>query len=224
MTMKMDLTGKRFGKLTAISENGRTKDGAVKWLCQCDCGNKSIVRATVLKRGITVSCGCIKSDILRKKVTTHGLSKTAEYETWCGMRKRCLNKNTATYSYYGGRGITICERWNIFENFLSDMGTKPHGNYSIERIDVNGNYEPGNCKWASPTEQARNTRKRKDGKNVTVGVSWHKATHKYMAYIVVNGKPVYLGVFVSIDEAAKARKSAELKYWGKEPKEELCAK
>lgn len=219
MTIKMELAGKRFGKLIVVSENGRSNDQRVIWNCLCDCGKLTTVRSTHLKRGTIKSCGCLRNETSKRINTTHGKSKTAEYEVWGGMIKRCRNEKSTGYPDYGGRGITVCDRWNDFENFLEDMGLRPSPFHSIERKDVNGNYEPENCKWATKTEQSRNTRKRKDGKNIIVGVSWHKGTQKYMAYIAVNGKPIYLGVFASIKDAAAARKSAELKYWGEIPKE-----
>lgn len=219
---KLNLQGMKFGRLLVVSEHGRSKDSRVLWKCMCDCGKETIVQASHLKSGRIKSCGCLRNETSKKVNITHGKSKTPEYKTWCGMIKRCQNRNCTGYSDYGGRGIAVCERWLKFENFLEDMGMRPSKYHSIERKNVNGNYEPDNCKWASPTEQSRNTRKRKDGENLVVGVSWHKATKKYMAYITVNGKSIYLGVFPSIEEATKARKAAELKYWGKFPEEKLC--
>ncbi len=219
---KSSLQGLKFGRLLVVSEHGRSNDNKVVWNCLCDCGKTANVRSTHLKGGRVKSCGCLRNDTSRAINITHGKSKTPEYEIWCGMIKRCRNKKSTGYPHYGGRGIVVCGRWDTFENFLADMGTRPDPTYSIERLDNNGNYEPYNCKWATPAEQSRNTRKRKDGKNAVVGVSWHKATQKYMAHIAVKGKPIYLGVFTSIEDAAKARKFAEQKYWGDMPKEGLC--
>lgn len=213
--MKINLGGKKFGRLLVISEAGRNHDSRVLWNCLCDCGKTKIVLSSHLLRGAIRSCNCLRDETVRR-ARTHGYSRTPIYEIWCGMIKRCRNPKTQFYPYYGGRGIKVCERWDRFENFLEDMGQRPSPLHSIDRKDVNGNYEPGNCEWSTATKQARNTRKRKDGKNIVVGVSWHKATNKYMAYIAVNGKPFYLGIYQSIEEAAEVRRQAEITYWGKE--------
>src|SRR5271155_3606778 len=129
-----DITGMRSGLLVAQWPCGRVKSN-VYWLCLCQCGQLSLVHTGNF--GTTVSCGCFK----RTCVTTHNLSKTPTYSTWKAMIKRCENKNASNYSYYGGRGIKVCERWrNSFADFLYDMGKKPEGT-SIERKDNNGNYE-----------------------------------------------------------------------------------
>jgi len=219
---KSNLQGMKFGRLLVVSEYGRNNRKNVIWNCLCDCGKMSTVISNHLTKGNIKSCGCLSAEKAKSRMTTHGKSKTPEYEIWCGMIKRCLNENNKSYVNYGGRGISVCERWGHFENFLADMGPRPSQYHSLERKEVDGNYNPENCKWATRTEQARNTRKRKDGKNIVVGVSWHKATGKYMAYIAVNKKPIYLGIFPSIEEASVARKAAETKYWGKPGKEELC--
>ncbi len=212
---KVGLTGQRFGMLEVVSENGRApKSGAVLWLCKCDCGNTTVVTGGNLRAGITHSCGCYRKEHAREAMTTHGGTYKPEYSPWKAMRKRCSNKNDIHFYLYGGRGIKVCDRWNKFDNFLEDMGSRPSKKHSIERMNPNGNYEPSNCKWATPIEQARNTRKR-EGTKVT-GVSWHKHTNKYMARISVDSKEIYLGVFNSIEEAASARSEAEIKYWGKE--------
>jgi len=216
MSGKMNLQGMKFGRLLVVSENGRGNDKRVLWNCLCDCGKSAAVRSTHLKRGSIKSCGCLRVETSTKRATTHGKSKAPEYEVWCSMIKRCRNKKSTGYPDYGGRGITVCERWNRFENFIEDMGPRPSQFHSIDREEVNGNYEPGNCKWATPAEQSRNTRKRKDGANAIVGVSWSKAAKKYAAYIAVDGKAIHLGVFPSVEVAAEARRLAEVKYWGKE--------
>lgn len=145
----IDLTGQRFGKLTVIRDDGR-KWGQVYWLCECDCGNITHVSSRCLRLGQSKSCGCL--------VRTHGLSGTPEHRTWIRIHQRCYNPHNDNYAEYGGRGIVVDSRWSTFEQFYADMGPKPSSNHSIERMNVNGNYGPDNCCWATPMEQARNRR------------------------------------------------------------------
>ena len=164
MAKLKDISGKRYGNLVVLEHwesisNGKTH----KWLCRCDCGETKTVDSNNLKSGRTVSCGCINRKIAsetRKRYKTHGSSFTPEYRTWLGMKTRCHNENDPNYVYYGARGIKVCSSWkDSFENFYEDMGERPSDNHSIDRIDVNGDYEPGNCRWATASEQRRNTRK-----------------------------------------------------------------
>lgn len=150
----VDLTGKRFHKLIVIAraKNRVSPGGQIKtyWDCVCDCGIKTVVYAYSLKSGKQKSCGC-------KKVK-HKKSRTRIHKIWINMRYRCLSKDSKFYMNYGGRGITICDRWLKFENFYSDMGEPPSKEHSIDRVNNNGNYEPNNCRWATSEEQTRNTR------------------------------------------------------------------
>lgn len=154
-----DHSSKKFGKITAISYDQFER----KWLCQCDCGNRSMVASGDLVRGRSKSCGC-SAGFHRHGNCPRGKA-TSEYYSWYSMIARCKYKTNKAHAYYIDRGIKVCERWHKFENFLEDMGPKPGPRYSIDRIDNDGNYEPGNCRWATQVEQIRNQRPRKKKPN-----------------------------------------------------------
>ena len=156
----IDITGQRFGRLS-VDERGPSSNGMVQWWCRCDCGSRVLVRGAYLRSGHTLSCGCLQREKAQdgKPSLVHGHrledARTPTYFTWDTMIARCTRPSSPSYRYYGERGITVCERWRIFENFLADMGERPEGK-TLDRIDNDGNYEPGNCRWATPTEQIAN--------------------------------------------------------------------
>lgn len=160
MPKMIDITGQRFGQLIAIKPVFQ-RERKFYWLCHCDCGSTAIVQGKKLRSGHTQSCGHWRYDGSHSR--THGEGargkETREYQTWKSMLLRCRNPDRADFKYYGGRGIKVCKRWLQFENFLADMGRRPPGRYSIERINNDGNYTPKNCKWLPQREQARNTRR-----------------------------------------------------------------
>ncbi|MFA5391930.1 MAG: AP2 domain-containing protein [Candidatus Omnitrophota bacterium] len=202
-----DLTGMKFEKLTVLGEQGKyEKNGSILWLCQCECGQTTKATASNLKRGGKKSCGCL----LKKEGITH----RPEYRCWQNMIKRCTNPSSHNYEYYGGRGIEVCDQWRTFKNFLADMGERPSLLYSVERIDNNGNYEPGNCRWATKTDQNRNIRAQKRSTTGVQGVSFSRGKGKFAARIAVNRKVKHLGYFDTIEEATEARRKGEIEYWG----------
>ena len=154
----VDMVGKKYGGLTVFDRAGSSKDGKARWLCLCECGNKSTINGTSLRRGLTKSCGCLQKERLGNSRRTHGRGESPEYKSWCNMKTRCYNKNDKAFSRYGGSGIVMCDSWvSSFENFFEDMGERPTGT-SIDRIDNNKGYCKENCKWSTPSEQANNQR------------------------------------------------------------------
>lgn len=161
-----DYRGRRFGRLVAIKRDYDyvSPKGAKSpmWHCLCDCGNRVIRRATHLGNGKTRSCGCLYEEVMSVGANkSHGLTRSREYRIWAGIKSRCFDSGCPAYKWYGGRGITMCKEWaDDFEQFLKDMGPRPAG-LSIDRINNDGHYEPGNCRWATREEQARNTSRSK---------------------------------------------------------------
>jgi hypothetical protein len=164
-----------FGKLTVVADAGTNNHRKKVWLCRCECGGETKATTGNLRSGNSKSCGCDKRAALDR--TTHGQSgqkgkRTRAYSSWSAMMTRCYNKNNEKYPRWGGRGITVCEKWHKFEGFYEDMGDPPEG-FSLERVDNNGNYCKENCVWASPMRQAQNTRTTKtityQGKTLSLG-------------------------------------------------------
>lgn len=161
MVSLIDITGMQFGRLAVVSlsEMRKKSKGGHRpyWLCKCACGNFVSICGSSLKSGGSSSCGCLQKEYVSIRSATHRMTATRPYRIWAGMLTRCTNKNSKDHNLYGDRGISVCDRWRSFDNFISDMGM-PCDNESIERIDTNGNYEPSNCKWATSAEQSRNKR------------------------------------------------------------------
>jgi len=201
----IDRTGQVFGKLTALEQSGRDTFKKVLWRCKCECGKEAVVTSGSLVTGNTTSCGCVVPNF------KHGGWKKSSYNTWRAMLRRCNNPNDKDYSRWGGRGIKVCSQWGDYLKFAKDMG-EPNGGETLDRIDVNGDYTPENCRWATLTVQARNTRLPKTSKTGVVGVLFHN--NRYYAAITVKKKKFYSKVFCTIQEAAVARKELERIHWG----------
>lgn len=160
----IDLSGLQVGRLTVIGPAGRHhKTGAIHWHCRCECGNEIVVDGQNLRKAMAKSCGCLQRDVRRqmnRDAAIHRMSNTPTWHSWYAMRSRCHSPSDQAYGRYGGRGIIVCERWrSSFEKFLEDMGERPSLAHTIDRYpDNNGNYELGNCRWATRREQNRNRR------------------------------------------------------------------
>ena len=160
MSKPLNLIGQRFGKLVVINRADNSKSGKSKWLCRCDCGKEKIIFSTNLVRGLTHSCGCINKSVVSERMRKHLLSGHRLYKIWTDMKKRCSNPSCKSFANYGGRGIQVCPDWNNhFQLFYTwSLLNGYDDNLSLDRIDVNGNYHPNNCRWVDKLTQANNCR------------------------------------------------------------------
>lgn len=215
---KQDLSGMRFNRWAVISDSGQRVAAKVMWRCKCDCGAEGLVAAGNLKSGQSRSCGCLDREVAAKRMTTHGDAdagkRSPELIAWYHINARCHNPVDKQYHDYGGRGIQVCNEWRGvggFEKFLGHIGRKPAPDYSIDRIDVNKGYEPGNVRWADRTIQNINKRLAKSNTSGVMGVWLDKRRNKWYAKMTAYGIQKTLCVTDDFFEACCARKSAELR-------------
>ena len=160
MPALVDLTGLKFNRLRVVKRMPKISGKKPQWECLCDCGNISIAYSADLKSNKHRSCGCLHIESITKHGAAANNTVSPTYRSWLSMRERCNNPNATGYEHYGGRGISVCSRWDSFSAFLSDVGERPSMKYSIDRRDNDGNYKPSNCKWSTRIEQAQNKRER----------------------------------------------------------------
>lgn len=208
----VDLAGQKFGRLLILEFTpGKKYGNRGKWQCKCDCGKLTMVETAHLRNGHTKSCGCYYQDFVVK----HKQSTTALYNIWSGIKGRCLNPNNTAYSNYGGRGITLCERWVDFNMFASDMGARPKG-MSVDRIDNDKGYSPENCRWASPKEQANNSRQNRliefkcERKTLTEWALIRKISKETLFYRLKRGWSVEQTLFAPIGNNNQRRQDGKV--------------
>jgi hypothetical protein len=200
-----NILGQKFGKWTVIEFAGykvtsqKTGNRQAFWVCECECGNYGEIASNNLKRRVSTQCTSCA-------LVKHGLSDHPLYRTWSMMIDRCYNPNCPHYRYYGGRGVRVCDRWLTgFDHFLADMGEKPSQAHTLDRVAINGNYEPSNCRWADRSTQNVNQRMKKTNKSGATGVNWHKASNKWVAQVCRGRKKVHIGLFDTVEAAKQAR-------------------
>jgi len=204
------MIGKRYGRLIVIADAPRSPKREIVYRCRCDCGKELEVPGCRIRAGHSKSCGCLSREITAIQFTTHGQTKgnvrTPEYQAWVSMLSRVRAKHGEVYRAYGARGITVCERWKFFEHFFSDMGAMPNAKLTLDRINNDGNYEPANCRWATRGQQMHNRRPRT--RSGHVGVYWVGHSSKWMAKIVHDCRPYYLGCYSDVAAAISAYETA----------------
>lgn len=219
MGKEKKLKNQRFGRLVVLEKIG-VVNHRVLWKCVCDCGNECNATSHDLTSGKKKSCGCLKREKTIETFTTHGLSKERIHKEWRGILHRCKNPSASHYENYGGRGITVCDEWK--EDFMAfyewSMQNGYADNLTLDRKDNDKGYSPDNCRWVTHMENCHNRGVRKDSLTGCAGVTIRKlASGKiwYRVHITTDYKRVYVGKYDSLDEAIKARKDAEERYWGK---------
>jgi len=203
----IDISGQQFGRLTVRERAVNNKHGKSRWRCTCSCGNETVVDGNSLRQGNTQSCGCLQKERTTAYKQKHGKSHLRIYSIWTSMRSRCSNQHHKDWQHYGGRGICVCPEWNC--NFMSFYHWATVNGYSdnltIDRIDVNGNYTPDNCRFVTQIQQQTNRRNNTD----FPGVSTNRHSNRYHARLIIHGKFVLQKTFKTKIEAIIARIEAE---------------
>lgn len=202
MAKKLDITGQKFGRLTAIAVS-HSKNNYTYWKCICSCGSEVTVIVASLRCGQTKSCGCLQKEIIGSMRRKHGKSNTSIYTIWEDMHSRCFNSADPRFYKYGAVGISVCSRWLDFQNFYNDMGDRP-ADKTLDRMDNFSNYSPYNCRWATNSEQQRNTNAK--------GYHWDKEKKKWAASISIGRRCIHLGRFDTEEEARNAYLEAKHYY------------
>lgn len=208
---KMDLAGQRFSSLVALERAGKDTAQHPMWRCKCDCGTESLVSVYRLLSGHTTSCGCRQRSVRLRHGATTGRVRSPEFRAWVAMKQRCENPNVPHFDTWGGRGIGVCARWADFPTFLADMGPRPSAKHSLDRIDPNGNYEPGNCRWTTKDVQQHNVRPRSNTGHR--GVSKPSKGRRYLWRVARRGVVLH-GSAKTLDEAIAARDAAQQELYG----------
>lgn len=208
---RKDMHGVRNGRLVVVGFSHIDPNNGAVWDCKCDCGRYTKVSVSRLREGFTESCGCIRLERATQASTRHGGSGTALYARWRAMMGRCRNKKNPTY---GGKGIGYDPRWESFENFYEDMHEGFSPELEIDRIDVTKGYSKENCRWVNHNENNFNKNIQPNNTSGKTGVSIHKPTGKFRAYITVNRKQINLGLYEHFEDAVSARVAAELEIYG----------
>lgn len=202
----IDRTGMVFGRLTVLGRDGTSMAKKTMWLCRCECGKQTRVDACSLRTGNTTSCGCY----LQERITKHGGYGKGSYNTWRAMMRRCYQPRDKDYCSYGARGVIVFAPWHDYIVFAAAVG-EPVGDQTLDRVDVEGDYVPGNVRWASVLIQNRNCRQEKQNSSGHIGIS--KTAKGWRAHLGAFGRSYSTRVFPSLDQALEARKAMENKYW-----------
>lgn len=213
MEDELDMVGCMYQEWLVLSAGFRR--GTARMLkARCSCGVEQYISKSVLVSGRNKSCGCEAKQRISDAVRTHGMTDSKPYRIWANMRSRCNNPNSTFFLNYGGRGIKHQDSWESFEEFWKDMGDTYVDGLELDRIDVDGGYTVENCRWADDSTQAYNQRQHKNNTSGKTGVVLNKNTNHWVSNINVNKQKIYLGTFVHLEDAIKAREAAEIKYYG----------
>lgn len=215
-----EMLGETFGQLTVLKKGkGHISQCGKKtatWICECSCGNTTEKIGNNLRRGHVRSCGCISGQMRVESSGSHGKTNHYLHKTWSGIKTRCFNSRDKSYKHYGGRGITMFEGWidnfqAFYEYIINNLGERPN-KHTLDRIDVEGNYEPGNIRWATSTIQSINRRRTSTKVSGRIGVNWCKRSNKWKVHISIKNQYIHLGYFDNKEDAIATRLAAEIKH------------